>query len=143
MSALRSAAQAIADPSPARTTAVLATFERLAGEGQDYAVQAVWIAVYLGQPDAAMAFADRLLDPDRVAGVTRRFDDHVEYAIARERPTAMLFVPPADRLWTHPRFLPLMERAGLVGYWRDHGGPDLCHRAELRAACRQRGILPR
>ena len=32
--------------------------------------------------------------------------------------TSVLFLPPAQGLRAHPRFLPLCEEAGLAGYWR-------------------------
>lgn len=143
MAALHAAAEAIARPSSASADAVLATFERLAADGQDYAVEATWIAAYLERPDAAMGFAERLLAPERAATIDRRFDDRILYPIEGERPTGMLFMLPADRLWTHPRFFPLMERIGLLAYWRASGGPDLCRRAELRSRCSSLHISPR
>jgi DNA-binding winged helix-turn-helix (wHTH) protein len=137
MALMRRAAEAIASGSPAQADAVLADYEKLAREGQSYAEQGMRFAAYFGRTDKALKFAEQLyLAPD-MALPLRRHSDHIEYGLAGERYTAPLFAAPADKLWTEPRFMALMQKIGLVDYWRRSGAPDLCREPRMREICRR------
>ena len=140
MAVLRQAAEAAVTPTPARIDAVLDAYRRIAPQGQSYSEQAIRVAALLGRPDSALDFAEGLYLPKSAPAVTRRFDDHVEYAVVGDRSTTPLFLAPVARLWASPRFLPLMEKIGLAPYWRASGAPDFCRTAEMRAACLNIGL---
>jgi tetratricopeptide (TPR) repeat protein len=140
MALLRRAALAIQSGSATEADAVLADYERLAGEGQAYSEQAMRIAARLGRPDAAYRFADGLYAERGAPATSKRFASHDEYGWRGERATAPLFLYPAQRLWVDPRFMALAERIGLVDYWRGNGAPDVC--AAVAETCQRYRLVP-
>ncbi|MEZ5962088.1 MAG: adenylate/guanylate cyclase domain-containing protein [Hyphomonadaceae bacterium] len=78
--------------------------------------QAVQVLAVLGDTDGAFAFED---------GVIRQDGSHV------------FFVPATRALRLDPRFMPVMDRIGLLDYWlqSDHW-PDFCTDPQLRYDCR-------
>ncbi|MGL6042722.1 MAG: winged helix-turn-helix domain-containing protein [Sandaracinobacteroides sp.] len=134
-------AQALASADPALADALIAEYRLLAPQGRGYTENAIRISAALGRPDEAFRFMEQLylLPQDQLPRV--RFKDQRNFGRPGERLTELLFVPPVDRLHGDPRFLQLMERMGLVAYWRASGiGPDLCR--DHAAACKQAGIPP-
>jgi tetratricopeptide (TPR) repeat protein len=121
--------------------AAIAAYLHASGEGQGYLEEGVWVAAALNRTDAAFRMASELYGKSAPAE-RFRFTDHVEFAAAGDRRTDIWFGPFSERLWTDPRFLPLMDRIGLVAYWRQQKPPDLCADAAMRAACGRIGIAP-
>lgn len=76
----------------------------------------------LGEVDAAYSLVDHAY-----------FADQPEDRYARPD-AAVLLRPVTAALRRDPRFLPLVERLGLVAYWKNHTAPDFC-RAETVAPC--------
>ena len=132
---LRRLALAVQQQSPAGIDAVLADYANLAAQGQTYAEHAMLVAQRLGRPDAALRLAERLYLAPNPPAISKRFRDHHEYVLVRERPTAALFLNGSEALWADPRFPALADRMGLVAYWRSNGAPDLCQRPKVRASC--------
>ncbi len=53
-----------------------------------------------------------------------------------ELPPASLFYPPLAPLRSDPRYVKVLERTGLIAYWRTaHTAPDLCHAANPPGWC--------
>lgn len=126
----------------ARTDAdrVITAYWAAAGDGQFVLENAIVAAAALGRADDAFAFADRLY-ADSATPIRQRFVDHTVYVVANDRATAFWFLPPLDRLWCDQRFMALMGRIGLVGYWRGSGdAPDLCLSNAIRDRCRAAGL---
>lgn len=91
-------------------------------------VHAIQIAAALGRLDDAMAIAEAVY----LGPAAHRIGEHN---------VAPLFVPPGDRLWSHPRFMPLVEKMGLADYWRRTAPPDFCRSPSMTALCVRHGLL--
>jgi DNA-binding winged helix-turn-helix (wHTH) protein/tetratricopeptide (TPR) repeat protein len=128
---------------PAETTRVIAAFTSSARRGPAEAERAMRAAAALARPAEALEFARQLYlgkfraDPRRVMLQRIGLDDE------GERPTAALFVPPAQLLWKQPGFLAQMSDIGLVRYWRGTAPPDLCKTVAMAKACRDAHLLDR
>jgi Predicted integral membrane protein len=87
----------------------------------------------LGRIDAAFKLTDALYPDQRGASAAER---DRKWLTAPVLSTAYLLTPPAARLRADPRFLALVERIGLYGYWKAaHIRPDFCD-SEKVAVCR-------
>jgi len=79
----------------------------------------------LGDVDGAFRTADRVLTDEYIR---RSFGEHIIY---------FLFGAQASALRRDPRFMPLMQRLGLIDYWRSSGHwPDFCSEPELPYDCK-------
>lgn len=132
--------QAIIAHDPALTARVMADFTASARRGQAETERAMRAAAALDRPDLALAFARRLYSDTLRADPRRVMLQHVGLPGDAERPTAALFVPPAQALWRQPGFLALMSDIGLASYWRATGAPDLCHTPAMAKSCGNVGI---
>jgi DNA-binding winged helix-turn-helix (wHTH) protein/tetratricopeptide (TPR) repeat protein len=139
MALMRRTATAIAGSSEGEREALLAEWSQLAAEGQSYAEHAIRLAAFWRCDDIALTLAETLLG-ERAPTVTKRFADHDEFALRGDRPTAALFAGATERLWAHQGFMPLMERIGLVDFWRRSKPPDLCLDPHLRQTCERNGL---
>ena len=136
----RRVAEAFATGSASQAAAVLDAYRALAAQGQGYAEMAIPIAAALGRPDEAMHFARRLYLLPTPAGPSSLLTPRIGYARPEERSTAVLFLSPANRVWSDPGFLPLMSQLGLVDYWRATRSPDLCREPRVAALCENQGL---
>jgi TolB-like protein len=86
----------------------------------------------LWQLDAAFKFAAAIY-PDQRAGTMA--DRRKKWLATPYFPTALLFAPATARLRSDPRFADIVERTGLVAYWKSTGRlPDFCA-AEKAPVC--------
>jgi DNA-binding winged helix-turn-helix (wHTH) protein/TolB-like protein/Tfp pilus assembly protein PilF len=83
---------------------------------------AIELLAHFGEVDTAFAVADQSYRPERLANRYTRPD------------TAVLLRPTSAALRRDKRFLPLVERLGLVAYWKSHTAPDFC-KTETVAPC--------
>jgi DNA-binding winged helix-turn-helix (wHTH) protein len=89
-------------------------------------------------------------DPDwRIRFLARQGDVDGAYALHSEqlpnsrRSTMFLFYPEMNLFRRDPRFMPMMEKMGLLAYWRDSGNwPDFCQEPDLPYDCRTYGADP-
>jgi tetratricopeptide (TPR) repeat protein len=119
-------ARALVSQKPVDADAVIGGYQRLAPAGQTYAEQAIRTAAALGRDEAAMDFATLLYGTALPAGRRGPTEPRIGYQGIGERNTAILFLPPANRLWRQPGLARIAERVGLHEYWRDTRPPDLC-----------------
>jgi hypothetical protein len=105
---------ALADP--ARRPAVVARMQQI---DPKVATQADLIQPYLqlGQFDLVLRIMEQSLDRDRMAW-------------ADDWELMQFWSPGAAALRADPRFSRLVERAGLVDYWKQYGYPDDCRAGE-------------
>jgi tetratricopeptide (TPR) repeat protein len=111
------------------TDALVDSLQRNIAMGRTHPVHAIRIAAALGSLDEAMAMAELVY----LGSTGDRIGEHN---------VAALFVPPGDRLWSHPRFMPLIEKMGLVDYWRRTRPPDFCRDPSMTAACARYRLAP-
>lgn len=114
---------------PAAGDALVETLQRNVALDRMHPVHAIRIAAALGRLDDAMAMAELVY----LGRGGERIGEHN---------VAALFVPPGDRLWGHPRFMPLVEKMGLVDYWRRTRSPDFCRDPMMAAACARYRLAP-
>lgn len=133
------AVRAMISRDPGEASAVLAAY-RSGESGQGRTERAMRVAAALGRADDALAFARELYEQDLRAEPRGTMLPWIGLSTDQERPTAALFMPPAQRLWSEPGFPILMSRIGLSDHWRRAGRPDLCRSSPGASGC---GQLPR
>lgn len=126
---------------PDETSRVIAAFTLRARRSPADAERALRVAAALDRPSAALALAQQLYFNKFEADARRVMLPRVGLDDEGERPTAALFLPPAQTLWARPEFLALMSKMGLARYWRVNGAPDFCHSATMLKACRDAKLL--
>lgn len=120
------------DTTEAKAAALRALKAALASHALDPQIWLAEIAARLGDIDAAYAIAETCYFPD---GKDGRLKTHYDPN------TAELMQPALAAFRRDPRFLPLMQRLGLVAYWTEHQGPDFCRNEDVpicRELARQR-----
>lgn len=116
---LRLAMTALVSGRPAdRTRAAEAALAEVA-RGPSLSINGLVLLTGLGEIDRAFELANAyLLEQGPLMASVRWRRGQVSINDARRRKTHMLFVPSAAGMRADPRFMPLMERVGLVDYWR-------------------------
>ena len=87
----------------------------------------------LGDLDLAFTLADRAYPSRR--GRTRAEEDRIWIDAPGANPLAFLTAPVASPLRRDPRYLPLVERTGLLEYWRSGRPPDFCRPPKAEPIC--------
>lgn len=121
---------------PAATAAVLLDYRSRSGLGQSHTERAMRAAAALGRPEDAMDFARQLYERKLRAEPRGTLLPLIGLDDDAERPTAALFLPPVQRLWSQSGFMPLMSSIGLIDYWRRTGPPTLCVSPTASPLCR-------
>jgi hypothetical protein len=109
--------------------AAVAEVAAAARAGNNPLSQAIALAATFGDVDTAFELADRL------------YGD-ADGDVVLEQPVggAARFLPfliSTRKMWPDPRYFPLLERLGLMAYWRQTGRwPDLCKDPSLASRCR-------
>ena len=119
-------ARALVSRNPADADAVMAAYQRLAPTGQGFAEQAIRAAAALGRDKAAIDFATLLYGTALPAGRRGPTEPRIGYQGVGDRNSAILFLPPANRLWQRPEMARIADEAGLQAYWQQKRLPDLC-----------------
>ncbi|MGL6044228.1 MAG: winged helix-turn-helix domain-containing protein [Sandaracinobacteroides sp.] len=119
-------ARALESRNPADADAVMTAYQRLAPVSQGFAEQAVRAAAALGRDRAAIDFATLLYGKALPVGRRGPTEPRIGYQGLGERNSAIMFLPPANRLWQRPEMVRIAEDAGLQNYWQQMRGPDLC-----------------
>lgn len=135
--------RAMVGRNPAEIDALLDVYRSTTGRGQAHAERAMRAAAALDRPAAAMDFARSLYNEGLMTEPRATLLPRVGLADDAERPTAALFLPPMQRLWTQPDFLPLLARIGFVDFWRRTRPPDQCLAQAIAPRCREVGIAAR
>lgn len=142
MSLAARTAEAIIGRGPAEIDAALLAYRSAVGRGQGHAERAMRVAAALGRPATALEFARLLYSGGLAAEPRGTMLPQIGLADDAERPTAALFLPPAQALWSQPEFFALMSDIGLIHYWRQAAPPDICLSAGGRQLCRPRQVGP-
>ena len=87
----------------------------------------------LGDQDGAYAIADRLY-PRRV-GRSQPETEQIWLDNPDGPPTEFITSPGAAAMRRDPRYLPLVERVGLLAYWRSGRPPDFCRAPHPEPVC--------
>ena len=132
------AARAMVSRNPADADAVIAAYQRLAPISQGFAEQAIRAAAALGRDKAAIDFATLLYATALPAGRRGPTEPRIGYQAIGDRNSAILFLPPANRLWLRPEMAPIAEQAGLQHYWQQMRRPDLCRGPAKPLVCQTR-----
>lgn len=116
--AMATASDALLHNTP-QTRAARASVLAAVANGHFSSVRAIELLARIGEIDAAMAVAEQAFPTELPAA----------------RPDASVLLRPSTAaLRRDKRFLPLVERLGLVAYWKKHTAPDFC-RTETVAPC--------
>lgn len=125
------------DRRPEDVAAAVSGFEALSRTGTVPAMTAIQAICMLDQGPRALAIADALYRPTapqaQGAGVTMT----QSYSAGGEAETGLLFARLMAPLRRQPGFRAILERVGLVDYWRTAGvTPDFCSEPGLGRSCR-------
>jgi DNA-binding winged helix-turn-helix (wHTH) protein/tetratricopeptide (TPR) repeat protein len=131
-------ARALVSRSPADADAVVAAYRRLAPVGQGFAEQAIRAAAALGRVKAAIDFATLLYGKALPTGRRGPTEPRIGYQAMGDRNSAILFLPPANRLWQRPEMARIAEDAGLQSYWQQVRRPDVCRGPRKPPVCQTR-----
>ena len=131
-------ARALVSQNSADADAVVTSYQRLAPTGQRFAEQAVRAASALGRDKAAIDFATLLYGTALPAGQRGPTEPRIGYQSVADRNSAILFLPPANRLWQRPEMTRIAEVAGLQSYWQQKTPPDFCRGQSRPPVCKMR-----
>lgn len=131
-------ARALVSRSPADADAVVAAYQRVAPNSQGFAEQAIRAAAALGRDKAAIDFATLLYGTALSAGRRGPTEPRIGYQGIGDRNSAILFLPPANRLWQRPEMARIAEDSGLQNYWQQMRWPDFCRGPRKPPVCQTR-----